>query len=99
VRTDAALDIAHLLGTDLPVTVGQLIIAGLIVAVVGSSERGFLLAAAVIRRILRRLMPEPAWDITQAVATLGPWPVRRAPLWCRHVGRRGPPAIPGPIAV
>jgi hypothetical protein len=96
--TEAALDIAHLLGSDLPVTVGQVLIAALIVAVVGSSERAFLLAAALIRRIRRHLAPEPTWEIAQAVVTLGPWPVRRAPLWCRHVGRRGPPAISGPIA-
>jgi hypothetical protein len=96
--TDAALDLAHLLGSDLPVTVGQVIIAALIVAVVGSSEPGFLLAAAVIRRILRRLVAKPIWGIAQAVLPPAPWPVRRAPLWCRHVGRRGPPVIPGPIA-
>lgn len=90
--TDAPLDSAHLVGSDLPLTAGQLVTAGVLVSIVMSSERAFLLAATVLTGILCVSVPRTPRTFTGAPVPLPAIPPLHDPLCRRHHSRRGPPA-------
>lgn len=95
--TDAPLNPAHLVGRDLPLTIGQLLTAGLLVTAVASSERAFLLAATVLSGIVYVLVP-PSPSTRTATALPHSAPPRLHDSLCpRHHGRRAPPTACVPV--
>jgi hypothetical protein len=90
--TAGDVDVSHLLGTDVPVTVGHVLLTALIVGGVMGAEQIFLMLAAFLRRKIRWLLPPSPPCTTRAATPLTTRGVRLLRMWVDYLARRGPPA-------
>jgi hypothetical protein len=84
-------DVAHLVGSDVPVTVGHALLAGLIVGGIMCAEQILLLLGSLLRRTIRWLSPPSPPCIARGATPLTTRVLRRLQLWVDHLARRGPP--------
>jgi hypothetical protein len=92
------VDVGHLVGNDIPVTVGHVLLAALIVGGVMCAEQILLLLAAFLRSTIRWLLPPSPPCITRAATPITIREIRPLQMWVDHVARRGPPA-PRPLFI
>jgi hypothetical protein len=92
------VDVGHLVGSDVPVTVGHVLLAALIVGGVMCAEQILLLLAAFLRGTIRWLLPPSPPCITRAATPITTREIRPLQVWVDHVARRGPPA-PRPLFI
>lgn len=96
--TAGDVDVGHLVGSDVPVTVGHVLLTALIVGGVMCAEQILLLLASFLLGTTRWFLPPSPPCITRGATPLTRREIRPLQVWVDHVARRGPPA-PSPLSI
>jgi hypothetical protein len=91
------VDVGHLVGSDVPVTVGHVLLTALIVGGVMCAEQILLLLAAFLRGTTWWFLPPSPPCIARSATPLTRCEIRPLQVWVDHVARRGPP--PRPLSI